>query len=322
MSTVKAVFGTKPPPSPGFELYFAGSLNKTAEAYLRSNGANRLASQLLDRNVISGWIGNRVENKDNGHLFIDSGAFSAHTKNAEVNVDAYISFINSIDDDVHICAQVDKIPGVFRKPKSRADLADAPLLSWGNYLYMRKCLKSPDKLLPIFHQGEDYKWLENMLETTFDGKHIPYIGISPANDQPTKEKEKFIDKCFKIIEKSSNPKVKTHAFGMTSLHLLEQYPFTSADSTSWIMNGANGSIMSKYGSVIISSKSPNAPNHIRKMPKDAQQAIQNYVEQVGYTMEGLEHDYKQRIIFNIQYLLQWSRNYVYSTSSIQRHSLF
>lgn len=308
---------------PGFQLYFAGSQNKVAEAYLRKSGANRLASQLLDRIVINGWIEARKSGQSKGHLFIDSGAFSAHTKNAELDVDAYIDYLNSIDEDLHIFAQVDKIPGVFRKPKTREELLEAPKQSWDNYLYMRDKLKSPKKLLPIFHQGEDYKWLENILEWVDEnGEHIPYIGISPANDQPVKEKEKFIDKCFKIIAKSSNPNVCTHAFGMTSLHILERYPFTSADSTSWILNGANGSIMTKYGSVTVSSGRLNAPDHIRKMPKEAQQEIQRYVESHGHTMTGLADDYKQRVLFNIQYLLEWAKNYKYKPSAVKRKSLF
>lgn len=311
-------------PSPfKFQLYFAGSQNKLAEQYLRESGANRLASQLIDRVVISGWIESRAQGLSKGNLFIDSGAYSAHTRNAELDVDAYIEYLNSLDDDLHIFAQVDKIPGVFRQPKTKEQLAEAPELSWKNYLYMRGKLKSPEKLLPIFHQGEDYKWLHNMLEWTDEnGEHIPYIGISPANDQPVKEKEKFIDKCFRIIEKSSNPNVQTHAFGMTSLHILERYPFTSADSTSWIMNGANGSIMTKYGSVTISSGRLNAPDHIRKMPKDAQQEIQKYVESHGYTLQGLADDYKQRVIFNIKFLLDWARNYEYRPSKVVRRPLF
>jgi hypothetical protein len=187
---------------------------------------------------------------------------------------------------------------------------------------MRDRVKSPDKLLPIFHQGEDFKWLENMLEATFSGKHIPYIGISPANDQPVKEKEKFIDKCFRIIAKSSNPNVCTHAFGMTSLHILERYPFTSADSTSWIMNGANGSIMTKYGSVTVSSGRLNAPDHIRKMPKAAQQEIQDYVASHGFDIVQLADDYKQRVIFNIMFLKEWADTYKYRPSSVSRKSLF
>lgn len=305
-----------------FDLYFAGNQNRMAELRLRETGCNRLASQLLDRNVIRGWIDSRQEGLAQGHLFIDSGAFSAHTRGAELNVDEYIEYINSIDDEVHIFAQVDKIPGVFRQPKTPEQLLAAPAESWQNYLYMRARVKSPDKLLPIFHQGEDFKWLENMLETTFMRKHIPYIGISPANDQTVKEKEKFIDRCFTIIRNSSNPNVKTHAFGMTSLHILERYPFTSADSTSWILNGANGSIMTKYGSVTVSSGRLYSPDHIRKMPKAAQQEIQDYVESHGYNMLQLSEDYKQRILFNIQYLSEWAKNYQCLPSSVTRKKLF
>lgn len=307
----------------GFQLYFAGSQNKMAEAYLRKSGANRLASQLLDRNVIAGWIEGRSRGECQGYLFIDSGAFSAHTRGAELDVDAYIDYLNSIDDELHIFAQVDKIPGVFRQPKTKEQRAEAPEISWKNYLYMREKLKSPKKLLPIFHQGEEYRWLENMLEWTDEnGEHIPYIGISPANDQPVKEKEKFISRCFQIIKQSSNPNVCTHAFGMTSLRVLERYPFTSADSTSWIMNGANGSIMTKYGSVTISSGRLNAPDHILKMPKEAQKEIQRYVESHGYTMQSLSDDYRQRVIFNIQYLLEWAQNYEYRPASARRRPLF
>lgn len=308
----------------GFQLYFAGSLNKVFEEDLKNKGANRLASQLLDRNVIEGWIAGRGEGRCKGRLLIDSGAFSAHTRDAEVDVDAYIDFLNRIDPYVHVCAQVDKIPGKFRKPKTRQELEEAPELSWQNYLYMRPKLKSPEKLLPIFHQGEDYKWLHNILEwrDPETGDKVEYMGISPANDQPVKEKIKFIEKCFNIIKKCSNPDIKTHAFGMTSLYVLEMYPFTSADSTSWLLNGANGSIMTKYGAVLLSEKSLNNPQHIRKMPKAAQQEIQQYVESKGYDIERLSKEYTDRIRFNIDYLLGWARNYKYNPSSVKRRTLF
>ena len=89
----KPVKPTTPPrvaPLPGFQLYFAGSLNKVFEEDLKRKGANRLASQLLDRNVIDGWIAGRNEGLCRGYLLIDSGAFSAHTRDDEVDVDAYI----------------------------------------------------------------------------------------------------------------------------------------------------------------------------------------------------------------------------------------
>lgn len=306
----------------GFELYFAGGKNVQLEWFLQERGCHRLASQLLDRNVISDWIYGRSKGLCKGHLFIDSGAYSAHTQNTVLDVDEYIEYVNSIDEDVHILAQVDKIPGEFHKKKTRQQLLEAPELSWKNYLYMRPRLNSPDKLLPIFHQGEELKWLENILNADFDGKPIPYIGISPANDKLIGEKEIFIDKCFNIIDKSPNPKVCTHAFGMTTLRVLEDYPFTSADSTTWIICGANGGIFSKYGVIILSDGITYSPAHLCKMARGVQEEIKRYVEQFGYTIEELAADYKKRVIFNAEYLLRWCKDYKCNRSSVTRTSLF
>lgn len=309
-------------PSTRFDLYFAGGMNKASEVYLKSEGANRLCSQLLDRKAIEEWAASRALGHAKGKLFIDSGAFSAHTKGSEVNVDEYIEYVNRLDDQVAIFAQVDKIPGTFRKPKTKQELLEAPEISWKNYLYMRDKVKSPDKLLPIFHQGEDYKWLKLILDARFDGKPIPYIGISPANDQTTKQKELFIDKCFKIIKDSSNPDVKTHAFGMTAWDLLERYPFTSADSTTWLMSAANGAIITKYGTVVVSERCSHQPAYLGRMPKAAVQEIQKYVESHGFSIQELSSDYKQRFIFNIMFLLEWANNYEYRPTSAVRKSLF
>lgn len=307
----------------GFQLYYAGSQNKTAEQYLLDSGCNRLASQLLDRNVIGRWVETKASGVQTGKLFIDSGAFSAHTRGAEVDVDAYCDYLNSIDDQLYVFAQVDKIPGVFRQPKTHAQVSDAPKLSWENYLHMRKKLKSPEKLLPIFHQGEAFSWLKNMLEWVDEnGNHIGYIGLSPANDVQTEAKRDFISKCFDVIKDSSNPDVKTHAFGMTSLDLLEKFPFTSADSTTWILIGAMGSVLTKWGPVTLSSSNLGARNHLRGMPKEARDEFESYVVSHGFTVAALEDDYKQRIIFNIKYLKEWAENYQYKPVPARPKTLF
>jgi hypothetical protein len=303
-----------------FDLYFAGNLD-VMEKYLKADNCNRLASQLLDRPVIDDWAETIRRGEVSSYLFVDSGAFTAHTKGTELDVDGYIEYINSLDDCVHVFAQVDKIPGVFNRPKTRQELLEAPELSWQNYLYMRQRVKSPDKLLPIFHQGEDFKWLHNMLETTFRRKHIPYIGISPANDKTVREKQVFIEECFNIIKRSSNPDVKTHAFGMTSLDLLERYPFTSADSTSWLLNGAMGSIRTEFGNVSVSDGAIKNADHYSKMPKQAQQQLEKLIAEKGFSLEKMRKSYEERIAFNIAYLVEWSRNYEFKSSDVKRKKL-
>ena len=301
-----------------FDLYFAGSDNPAWREYLLAKKANRLASWINDRNVIDAWI----SNKGKGKLFIDSGAFSAHTVGKEVDIDKYIEFLNSIDEYVYIAAELDKIPGEFRKAKTRKQCLEAPLIGWENYLYMRERVKSPDKILPVFHQNEDFDWLVRMLETTFDGKHIPYIGVSPANDRSTKEKNEWFEQVFRIIGQSSNPNVKTHAFGMTSLPVLERYPFTSADSTSWIMTGANGGIMTPYGTVVMSSKQLDNPQHIIHQPEAEIQQIKALCKKYKFNFEELKESYQERCKFNIAYLMDWAKNYQYKGTEIKKKTLF
>lgn len=302
-----------------FNLYFAGSNNPGWEKYLLEHDCNRLASQLLDKKVISDWIEAKNQDIAKGKLFIDSGAFSAHTKGAEVDIPAYIEFLNQIDEYIEIFAQVDKIPGEFRKPKTLEQCKEAPIISWENYLYMREQVKSPDKLLYIFHQNESFTHLLDCLEAKFDGKHIPYIGISPANDKSTKEKQAWFETVFRLIRDSENPNVKTHAFGMTSLKMLEMYPFYSADSTSWIMTGANGGIMTKYGVLIVSAKQTKDPNHISHVND---REVFNYIKDMGFDFEQLKIDYVERIKFNAAFLKDWADNYKFKGTKTYRKKLF
>ncbi len=288
-----------------FDLYFAGAKNKTADAYLLEHCANRLQSQLIDRGNIAEWY---AKKSDASKLFIDSGAYTAYTKGVIISVDAYIDYLNSITDRCTIFAQLDTIPGRYGQPKTYDDKLNAPRLSWQNYLYMRERLKEPLKLIPIFHQGEDFKWLENMLEwTDSEGRHIPYIGVSPAMDVPGIEV--FLDRSFDIIEKSSNPNVKTHAFGMTQLKLLETYPYTSADSTSWKLSAAMGSIYTPYGQIYVSGRGKTDKKYILNQPKDAQQNLIAYIEECGYTFDDVANSDTARYIINIKYLMDWAKNY-------------
>lgn len=309
----------------GFHLYFAGSQNILVEKYLYKLGANRLGSQLLDRKGLQDWINARTEGICKGRLMIDSGAYSAYTQGTELDVDEYIEYLNSIDDHTDVIVQVDTPPGNRFKDRTAEDYESGPRLSWENYLYMREKVLSVEKLVPVFHMGESYKWLENMLEwKDSNGKHIPYIGIAPlhSSEANPNNRSSFIDRCFEIINRSSNPNVKTHAFGMTKLSVLEAYPFTSADSTSWILCAVNGSIMTPFGTVPVSEKSAHNPNHYLKLPEEGRKVIDDYVKSYGFGYGELRSQYAARICLNILYLLDWAENYKYTPAEVRRRRLF
>lgn len=301
-----------------FDLYFAGSSTPATEKYIQEHSLCRLQSQFNDRANIRRYI----EADFKGKLFIDSGAYTAYTRQVNLDVDEYISYLNSITDKLTIFAQVDKIPGEHGKPKTKEQIMEAPELSWQNYLYMRDRINEPDKLLPIFHRREDFKYLEQMLETTFDGKHIPYIGLAPTTDSSTVEKEKWFIKCFEVINKSSNPNVKTHAFGMTSLRLLESFPFTSADSTSWIMTAINGNIRTPYGIITVSERQSNLKGGIHNQCDVAKDTLKEYLESIGLTLEGVANEPTDRLIANLKYLTNWAENYEYKPLKTRQKSLF
>ena len=295
----------------GFDLYFAGSQSQETEKWMLKHGSCRLQSQLNDRKNIEKWC----QHNKKGKLFIDSGAYTAYTLGKKLDVDEYIQYLNSITDKLTCFAQVDHIPG------TNGEVEKAAELSWNNYLYMRKRVTEPDKLLPIFHQGEDCRWLENMLNYKDEnGERIKYIGFGYLVGATSLERKQFFDYSFSIISKSSNPNIKVHAMGMTSLGLLETYPFYSADSTSWIMVGASGTIMTPWGNIDVSEKDKFAKTNLRNMKHG--KVIIEWLEKNGLIVEELYTDYKKRMMCNLIYLTEWSKNYRFKGSMVSRKKLF
>lgn len=272
-----------------FALYAAGAGSKNILDLKRKLGYDQLLSQYTEWKAVLEWVEYKRNHPEcQSRLFLDSGAYTAYTKGVEIDVDDYIKRLNEIDDQLTCVAQVDKIPGSWGKPKTPEELAEAPRLSWENYLYMVNKVKSPEKLLPIFHQGEDFSWLKNMLEYKYTegplkGQYIKYIGISCSKDITSTAWAPWFDLCFKMIQESANPNVKTHAFGMTSLKLLEQYPFTSADSTSWVRSAGFGNIMIGTTTVYTSSRNPSDPGYIKNLSSAIKDDISKIAEKYGFS---------------------------------------
>lgn len=258
----------------------------------------------------------------NNKLFIDSGAYSAWSKNKPIDVDDYIKFINENTDKFTLFASVDDIPGELRRKPTLWEQRESPAKSWHNYLYMREQVKDKDKLLPVFHIGEDFRHLQNMLDATFNGEHIPYIGLGGTVGLACTVKEDWYKQCFKIIQQSSNPNVKVHAFGMTNLEILENYPFESADSTTWLMAAINGELCTKYGRICVSQQVQHKPSHYNKLPQLVQQQINEQCVLYGTSIEQCMEDQDSRQLYNINYFKDWADNYKYKGNNRYQKRLF
>lgn len=284
-------------------IYFAGSAKLVVDRWLQTEKFPRLMSQLNDRNLIPRWVKYQREEYSDAKIFIDSGAYSAYTKGATIDVDAYIDYINANGDAFTVVAQVDFIPGKSNLETDPDIYTKAPGISWENYLYMRARLKPEivDKLIPVFHQGEDFKWLRNMLDwrDPESGESLKYIGISPHTEVTSANRLDFLKKVYRIIKDSTNPHVKTHLFGMTALHLLKYVPATSVDSTTWLQSAIYGQILlhrgGKLSPITVSEKTLHAENHFIYLSPNLQDEVLNQIRSFGFEktaqdLEAMRHD--------------------------------
>lgn len=279
----------------------------------------------LDRSAIK----KTIEWKKEGFcrwLFIDSGAFSVHTGKANTTVDEYLEYLNSIDEYIDVCAQLDTIPGRFGEAKSKEDYEESARLSWENFLYMRTKMKSPHKLMPVFHFGEDFSALKNMLEwTDEDGNHLDYVGISPANDASQEDKNAYLQNVADVIKASCNPNVKTHLYGMTSLDALSKYPCYSADSISHRLIAGYAKVLSVHFGVISVSKNSRTSkvksnmSFIETADDYNLKKLTDEIEALGFTLEQIQESSSHRVamtMHNIQKLIK--TKYAYKETNVKR----
>lgn len=305
-----------------FNLYFAGDCYKEPDEYIMQIGGNRLYTQLYERKLGERWMEAIKSGKTDSYLFADSTAYSAWSRGVDVDIDNYIDYANENINELHLLTSLDKIPGVKGTPPTVEEYKQAPQKSWENYLYMRERILDKDKLLPVFHLGEDFKHLHEMLEFTEDGKHIPYIGLGGTVGASMTVKDNWFSQVFKVIQQSNNPNVHTHAFGLTSFKLLEKYPFFSSDSTSWIMVGANGNIFTPWGTYAITEHGVHRGSHYNYLSKQQQDDIRAWVTGLGFDLDKAMERPEERAMINITFLKSCADNYVYRGTNKFQKRLF
>lgn len=299
-----------------FDLYFAGIQALELDEYLSSKNCNRLFSyadkpkkrlQMFD--------------KTSGKVFMDSGAFGVAHSKKEITLDEYIQFINETP-RVNLFANLDVIPW----PELNVQTAEVSAKqSWDNYVYMLEHVNTEylHKIVPVYHYGEEFKWLEKILNG-HNGYKPSYIAFGGRGGVHTKKLYNSLDTFFKIV-KDINPQVKVHAFGITVLDILSRYPFTSADSTSYLKTAVNGGIYLDClkRTLKISTQTKKDPLNYLHLDNHLKQIVKQEIEKYGYTDTELQENFRSRFRFNIDYFIRWQKNYKYNPiSKIVRKSLF
>lgn len=304
---------------------FSGNLTDTmVEMLLRVpwfEPMDVLVSQ-LDRGTVNKMLGYKERGAVKS-LFIDSGAYSVYTgKKSHLDVDEYIQYVNGLDEHIYAVAQADTIPGKFGVAKTTEDYIESADKSWENYLYMRKRMKSPEKLIPVFHFGESFDTLRRMLdyrdpEVSEHSKvhsdvlgemymdRVNIVGLSPANDSPQAVKHKYLKQCYDFIARSSYPDVKTHLFGMTSLPSLSKLPYYSADSVSHRLRPAYNKIYTrKWGVISLTDKDrasrvKSNMSFYKTCDAGTKKEFDKFLASYGFTFKQIQDDNAARTCIDI-----------------------
>lgn len=288
------------------DLYFAATTTEYAMRLLIKRHKCILLSFLNDKNAVDRFLKLKSELNSDSKIIIDSGAYTAHTKDLTLDPDAYIKYINEYSSKLDYFINLDVIPGVRHQTVTEYQIEEGAKQSWENYVYICDRVIDRDKILPVFHIGEDFKYLINMLEHRWDdGQPIKYLCIAPGSSGSTKEKNAWLDRCFTLIKESSNPNINVHVLGMTIPKLCAYHTFYSADSTSGKKTAAFGSILIpdfnklKFNIIPITPESEKNSDHISKLSDKVQDEIKEKAQSYGFTWEELTSEFGKRHMLNL-----------------------
>lgn len=232
----------------------------------------------------------------NGKLFMDSGAFTAWTKGAVIDVDEYCKYINEYGEYVDHFGQLDTIPKVGGTAKETEEAAWKTL---DNYFEMVEKVKYPEKITYTFHVGEPEEVLRKALEWGAQHKDImKMIAIGGLVKKNSNDKNSVITRAFNVI-KEVYPEVKVHLFGCTSTQYFLDYPAHSGDSSNHIMSAINGHVNTPAGLVGFGEKL--IKRHYNNLRHDEKEVIDKYLEEIGFDPESLK-DSKNRVMANIKFI--------------------
>lgn len=223
-----------------------------------------------------------------GKVFLDSGAFSANSLGVDIDIDAYCDYIIRnrdilrVEDGVYMASVLDGIGD--------------PLKTWRNQLYMEQRGAMP---LPCFHFGEDERYLEWYVQ------RYPYITIGGMVRTSAEDVMQWLDRIWDryLLDGSGHPRLKVHAFGVTTISLMERYPWWSVDSSSWIQAASFGSIYTvEHGPIAVSALSPSrhdAGRHLSNFTEIQRKHIEAQLEAEGFSYDRLSTVYQSRAAFNM-----------------------
>lgn len=180
-------------------------------------------------------------------LFLDSGAFSAMTKGARIDVHEYGRYLRDHHHLLSVCANLDVIG---------TDAASAEA-TWRNWRTLRDTYGVP--ALPVVHVGEPFEFFDRYLDAGED-----YIAIGGLVGKTWSKVLPWVVQAFRHVGANA----VFHGFGLTSERPISDLPWYSVDSTSWL-GMRYGRVMLHNGrrlqTFIVSDRVPGIANTSRTL---------------------------------------------------------
>lgn len=173
-------------------------------------------------------------------ILVDSGAFTAWKQGTAIVLDDYIAYAKQLRSTITEGTTIefiglDVIAGTPEQGKAgtipAADLVKACEDGYHNFEIMRE---AGVECLPTFHRDDDFKWLRKIAD-----KAERFCLAPRVDGSPTYVKMRWLNECFKYLGPSAWKEHRIHGLGISSIEMMETYPFYSVDSTGWLWAAVN-----------------------------------------------------------------------------------
>lgn len=164
------------------------------------------------------------------YLIFDSGAFSAWSAGKKVDVVGYADWAVEASKNFPrvVCVNMDVIPGQFGRTSTAAERKAGMALSLKNADYLRS--RGLD-VMEVFHQDEPREFLDLLISRQTE-KGV--LGISPRNDVQVGRKIEWQKTLTSYLFQARGKNFpRTHGLAVTSFDMLANFPYYSADSSTW-----------------------------------------------------------------------------------------
>lgn len=211
------------------------------------------------------------------NLIMDSGAFTAWKLGKPIALQDYCNFLDQNKDWITDYINLDEI--------IPSDPEEAARRSMRNLEWM---MERGYKPMPVFHAREDISWLKRMVDMG-----CPCICLAGLSLPSQSARREWYNLCWNhLVNTAGRPIVKVHALGEGREAPLLEFPWFSADSTSWAYASQRYGKATLTGGMQVSLRNDGANDRnspdIRMLDDNNSAALNAILDAEGISRASLE----------------------------------